>query len=129
MVSRADPFLEKALESLAGAEAEFRVARYNNCANRAYYACFQAAIAALIQAGIHPRGGQWGHEFVPAQFDGVLINRRHLYPRERRGVLERARSLRLRADYDQDQVAGAETDRVLRRTRLFVAAVAAEVQR
>jgi len=33
-------FLMKADESLAGAEREFAAGAYNNCANRAYYACF-----------------------------------------------------------------------------------------
>ncbi len=73
-------FLAKAEESLAGAESEFVSGCYNNCANRCYYACFQAAIAALQQAGIRARGGQWGHDFVQAQFIGQLINRRRLYP-------------------------------------------------
>ncbi len=75
-------FLLKAQESLAGAEAEFASARYNNCANRCYYACFQAAIAALERAGIRPRTAQpqWGHAFVQSEFVSQLINRRKLYP-------------------------------------------------
>ena len=35
-----NPYLEKAVESLAGAESEYVNGRYNNCANRCYYACF-----------------------------------------------------------------------------------------
>lgn len=73
-------FLEKARESLAGAESEYVNERYNNCANRCYYACFQAAIHALQQARIRPGGGQWGHDFVQGQFIGLLINRRKGYP-------------------------------------------------
>lgn len=73
MIQRDYPFLEKALESLAGAESEFVNGRYNNSANRCYYAAFQAAIAALQRAGVRPSRGQWGHEFVPSQFEGVLI--------------------------------------------------------
>ena len=49
MMRSAHPFLAKAQESLAGAESEFAAGRYNNCANRCYYACFQAAIHALIK--------------------------------------------------------------------------------
>lgn len=56
-----DIFLEKALESLIGAESEFINGRYNNCANRCYYACFQAAIAALIDAGLGTDYQQWSH--------------------------------------------------------------------
>jgi uncharacterized protein (UPF0332 family) len=40
MVEQGSIMLKKALESLAGAESEFANARYNNCANRCYYACF-----------------------------------------------------------------------------------------
>ena len=44
-----DLYTDKAQESLAGAESEFANGRYNNCANRCYYACFQTAIAALLR--------------------------------------------------------------------------------
>lgn len=42
-------FLLKALDSINGAESEFANRRYDNCANRCYYACFQAAISALLR--------------------------------------------------------------------------------
>ena len=45
MAESVESFLVKAEESLAGAESEYVNGRYNNCANRCYYACFQAAIA------------------------------------------------------------------------------------
>jgi uncharacterized protein (UPF0332 family) len=56
MEDDATVFLAKAAESLLTAESEFANGRYNSCANRCYYACFQAAIAALIQKGIRPLG-------------------------------------------------------------------------
>ncbi len=100
-------YLAKAEESLRTAESEFANGRYNSCANRCYYACFQAAIAALLAEGIRARG-QWSHEFVQGQFVGVLINQRHLYETQLRRVLSDNQNLRSRA---------------LRRTRTFVAAV------
>ena len=62
VVDLARLFLFRAEESLAGADSEFDNGRYNNCANRSYYACFQAAICALMRAGIGTSGrsGQWG---------------------------------------------------------------------
>lgn len=116
-------FLEKALESLAGAELEFANGWMNNCTNRCYYASFQAGIAALQHTGIRPRGDQWSHAFVPSQFEGVLINRRHSYPTELRTSLERAYVLRQKADYDEDAVSRVEAERGLRRARTFVDAV------
>ncbi len=123
MLERDYPFLSKAVESLAGAELEFSSGWYNNCANRCYYACFQAAIAALQRAGIRPLGDQWSHEFVPAQFDGGLIHRRKLYPTDLRNVLERNHALRRTADYDEDAVSRTEAERALRRARTFVTTI------
>ncbi len=116
-------YLDKAEQSLAGAESEFINGRYDNTANRCYYACFQAAIAALLREGIESRGGQWGHEYVPAHFSGDLINRRHLYPANLRGVLERNYILRQTADYEDDHLSRTQVARALDRTRVFVEAV------
>ena len=113
-------FLRKALQSLEGAASEFSNRRYDNCANRSYYACFQAAIYALQEAGITARSGLWGHDYVPAQFEGQLINRRHRFGTELRGVLENVRALRWRADYYEDTVSRTEAERALRRTQRFV---------
>jgi uncharacterized protein (UPF0332 family) len=118
------PYLAKAEESLLGAESEFANGRYNNCANRCYYSCFQAAIHALQQAGIRPHGSRptWGHEFVQAQFVGHLINRRKVYPSGLRDTLARNLVLRHTADYDIDQVTQTQASRALHRTReLYVA--------
>jgi uncharacterized protein (UPF0332 family) len=113
-------YLVKATESLQTAESEFVNGRYNSCANRCYYACFQAAIAALLREGIRPRG-QWSHEFVQGQFVGVLINQRHLYDRELRRVLADNQSLRDKADYRAELVTATQAGRALRRSRTFVA--------
>lgn len=96
-------YVERALESLAGAASEVANGRYNNAANRAYYARFQAAVAGLSWAGVTPRSAsrEWSHAFVPAQFDGELINRRKLYPPELRGTLSLNQILRTKADYHE----------------------------
>ncbi len=54
-MSEPSVYLAKAEESLVGAASELAHGRYNNSVNRAYYACFQAAIAALQHASIGPR--------------------------------------------------------------------------
>jgi uncharacterized protein (UPF0332 family) len=123
MIERYRSLVEKATESLDGAESEFVNGRYNNCANRAYYACFQSAIVALQREGINPRGTgrEWSHACVPAQFDGVLINRCHRYPADLRGILSRTYVLRQTADYDEDDVVSrTQAERALRRMRTFV---------
>src|SRR5215211_2681728 len=115
-------YLAKANESLLTAESEFVNGRYNSCANRCYYACFQAAIAALLREGIHP-AGQWSHAFVQAQLVGVLINQRKRYDSQLRRVLSDNQSLRDRADYRPELVTATQAGRALHRTRTFVAAV------
>ena len=119
----ADSYLRKAIESLAGAESEYANGRLDNCVNRAYYACFQAAIAALLQEGIRASRSQWGHTFVQSQFVGQLINRRHRYPSTVRSTLAELLTLRQSADYDPDPISRPEASRSLRRSRDFVDAI------
>src|SRR2546426_12775529 len=101
-------YLAKATESLLTAESEFANGRYNSCSNRCYYACFQAAIAAILRAGIRPRG-QWSHEFVHGQFVCVLINHRHLYDTQLRRVLSDNQSLLDKADYRAELVTDTQS--------------------
>ena len=127
MVDEASVYLEKAEGSLAGAADELGNGRYNNCANRCYYAAFLAAVSALVAAGIQPvgRAGKWGHEFVWAQFVGVLINSRKLYPAELRDTFERLYRLREVADYQPDRITAVQASRAVRRATDVVAAVRA----
>lgn len=117
--------LEKAEESLAGAASELVNGRYNNCATRCYYACFQAAVFALAAADIHPPGrdGQWGQDFVQAQFNGQLINRRKIYPIGLRTALEQNYRLRAIADYKQEAVSKIRALRALRRAKELLEAI------
>lgn len=119
-------FLVKAQECLAGAASELAAGRYNNVANRAYYACYQAAVAALAEAGVRPPGSrdEWGHDFVQAQFAGVLIRRRKLYPAELKDTLSRAFFLRQQGDYQIFHISQTQAARILSRTRAFVEVVA-----
>lgn len=128
MSTFSDAFLSKARESLAGAESEFANARYNNVANRAYYACYQAAVAALDLTGVKPPSGtdEWSHAFVQAQFSGLLVYRRKLYPAELRDTLVTIARLRERADYETNGIRREQASRTLARARAFVAAVAGQ---
>ena len=119
-------YLAKAAESLLTAESELINGRYNSCANRCYYACFQAAIAAVLSEGIRGLGDQWPHTFVQAVFAGQLINRRHRYPATLRSTLGDLQHLRHRADYKTDLITRTEATRGLRRCRELVTAVRQE---
>jgi uncharacterized protein (UPF0332 family) len=117
-----EAYMAKAEESLATAESEFASLRFNSCANRCYYACYQAAIAALLRADIGPRSqrGHWEHEYVHAAFEGVLIERRKLYPGSLRDVLPKGHDLRQIADYGRQSITQKQADRMLRRSRAYV---------
>lgn len=112
--------LERAKESLSGAESEFANRRFHNCANRAYYACYQTAVATLFHAGIQPTGSRWGHDTVQAQFAGELINRRKRYSPELRNTFDRIFLIRQTADYTIGTVSEIQAARVVRRARTFV---------
>lgn len=122
-------YMVKAEESLLGAENELAQGRYNNAVNRCYYACFQAAVAALRQASMSPPGGRgdWSHAFVQSAFVGQLINRRKQYTTGLRQVLARNLTLRHKADYDLDLVTQRQADRAVQRTRDFVGAIREQV--
>lgn len=126
MEREAVDYVKKARESLATAESELEHGRYNSCANRCYYAAFQAAIAALLREGIRPLGNQWGHDFVPARFNGELINRRKRFGADLRQILTENQILRNKADYGKDGVTRTEASRALGKARRFVDAVARE---
>jgi uncharacterized protein (UPF0332 family) len=116
-------YIVKAEESLLGAESEFAIRRYQNCANREYYACYQAGVAALLQAGIRPSGSRWGHDTVQAQFVGELINHRKRYPSDLRDSFERLYLLRQTVDYAVGLISEIQAARAIRRARAFVTTV------
>jgi uncharacterized protein (UPF0332 family) len=115
-------YLAKAAESLASPAADHTAGRYNSCANRCYYACFQAAVAALIGADITPHGSQtqWEHDFVRAQFEGTLIGRRKLYSADLRGTLQALYALRIIGDYSTVEVSRTQSSRALPHAITFV---------
>lgn len=113
-----DPFISKAYECLAGARSELANGRHNNAANRSYYAAYNAAIVALLRAGImRPR---WMHDDVQATFAGQLVARRKLYPSDMRRVLSDLSAIRLRADYEPRSVSRATAESCVRLAERFI---------
>ena len=125
MIEAGGTFLDKARESLIGARIEFEGGRYNNSANRSYYAVFQAGIHALQVEGVRlpPGATEWGHAFVDSQFSGLLVNRRHRYGTNLKAVIRENRKLRRDADYTTDNVSAVRAARALQRAGRFVEAV------
>ena len=115
-----EPYRSKALEALAGAQSELANGRFNNAANRAYYAAYDAAIVALIRAGVSSRNNAWDHREVQARFATELIHRRKYYPAECASVLYDLNGDRLAADYGLSQVSRRYGEAAVSRARNFV---------
>jgi uncharacterized protein (UPF0332 family) len=126
-----DDYVAKARENLASTESEWAFGRLNSCARSAYYACFHAAIAALIQASLAPAEPSqgWGHDWVQAQFVGQLIQRRKIYPASLRRTLVDLLNLRHRADYRVVHVGRRDAQHAVWRAQVFVQTVTAYLSR
>ncbi len=112
-------YLSKAEESLATAEDCFEKARYNSCANRCYYAMFQAAVAALMMLGAVP-AGDWTHKYVGASVSEYLIKRRKLLPSKFGELYYEVERLRHKGDYRLVNVTHGEASKTLRTAQEFV---------
>lgn len=119
MVSEQDAFLSKSVESLASAGDDFERGRYNSCARNAYYAAFQASVAALLHEGIRPTR-KWEHEFVRSQFAGILVYRRKRFGPGFRTLLTDAFDRRVDADYTERSLKRQDAASVLARVRQLV---------
>lgn len=90
-------FLMKAQDNLALAKYCFENGYYDASANRAYYAAFQAAIAALAAQGI--MNDKYEHKWVQASFNRALIRQKKIYPSRLSSALLDMLFIRNRADY------------------------------
>jgi uncharacterized protein (UPF0332 family) len=106
-----EPYLSKARECLAGAQSELANSRYNNAANRAYYAAYNGAIVALIRAGY--RSSRWGHGEVQAAFARELLHRRKIYPSPLARLLSGLATMRNRGDYGRTTTSEREASKIV----------------
>ena len=116
-------YLGKAEQNLTVAEASRDSGHFDAAASRAYYAAFQAAVAALWVEGIRATpdaSGTLSHAAVQGEWAGRLVYRRKLYPPELRTVLYRLYDWRIRADYHVASVTGRQARQACREWRLMV---------
>lgn len=120
-------FLTKAKENLQAAQLLFEHKLYNASTNRAYYAAFQAAIAALVAEGII-NTERVGHDTVQAKFTGELINRKKKYPSGLKPYLAELYRLRQDADYTLKSISEKLSKEQLRKAREFVEEIEKGIQ-
>lgn len=114
--------------ALSKADEIWRAAKYcydarllDSCVNRAYYATFWAAIAALEEAGI-PVEKRWSYGELLRLFRKELVES-GVYPAEYTGYLAEARRQCLLADYQLIQIEQKSARRTLEQAREFIVKV------
>ncbi len=111
-------FFAKARRGMASAERCFAVEDYEGSANRAYYACFHAVIAALARYGIEH--GKKPHDWVQSQFAAELVHRRKLFPRDFVPLLLDVQRIRHSADYEPSTLPKSVATKQLRQAQRLV---------
>lgn len=120
-------FLDKAKENLKMAQISFENECYNACANRAYYAAFQAAVAALSDKGLSK--GKYEHKWVQAEFSEKLIKRKKVYPSGMRSYQLEMQLIRNRADYDLNCVNRKTAFQQMTKAREMVDCITKEMEK
>ncbi len=120
-------FLAKAKENISAAELLFDNELYNASANRAYYAAFHAAMAALAAIGVETEA--ISHPAVQSKFHAELIHRRKIYPSRLKSYLRVLQDERNTADYKQDSVSKKVASSQLKKAKDFVETIAREIEK
>ncbi len=120
--------MAKAETACTSAQALLQLGDVDGATNRAYYAMFDAARAALLtNQGCIPTtdGVARTHSGVIAAFGNTFVKSGRL-PKEIGRLLNRAHEVRLLADYTGSSVDATDARNVVDQAKLFVAAIRAE---
>ena len=118
----------KATENLTAADLCLQHGLRNASLNRAYYAMFHAAIAALIHHGIPKVGEMWKHDFVQSEFTRALIQRRKVFPGHLKDALSKTVEKRQVADYEPEFISERVARQTLQLAQQFVSQVKEVIQ-
>lgn len=117
-------FFAKAQSNLEAAERDYAHRVFDPCVSRAYFAAFQAAIAALLALTDYRRRGQyWDHGEVAAEFTRRLIRHRKVFGSDLASILNDLKTRRHQADYSTFAMSDKIAQRVFDRAKRFVARV------
>jgi uncharacterized protein (UPF0332 family) len=121
-----DALMAKADTACSSARALLDLGDVDGAANRAYYAMFDAARAALLASGapVAPDIGRT-HSGLIGAFGNFLVKNGPV-SKEVGRLLNRAHEIRLVADYNGDSVEPAAAKEMMEQAATFVAAMRAE---
>lgn len=113
--------MAKARRACASAEVLLAVGDVDGACNRAYYAMFDAAQAALLASGA-PVGAELGktHRGLINAFSAHLVKDGPV-PREMGRLLKRAEEIRLIADYNGESVDLDDARAMIEQAQVFIA--------
>lgn len=120
-------FTRKADENIKAAELLFENQMHNASANRAYYAAFHAAIAALANLGIPVE--RIGHDTLQSKFSSELIRKRKVYPARFKSYLPNLQEVRDIADYETKFISKKMAERQIKKAKEYVEAIKKEIQK
>lgn len=118
-----EQYLEKALHAVTAAKLLLSVNEFDGACNRAYYAMFNAAHAALLWSGAHTNPGETRkHNSLIAAFGKHLVLT-GVFPPDMGKSLNKAESIRLLADYTGEEIELQQAQSMVERAENFVSAV------
>ncbi len=118
-------FLTKAKRNVQASQLLFDNQMYDESANRAYYAAFQAALAALSTLRIQVEG--MSHEATQSKFNEEFVHRRKIYPNHLKSYLSELLGVRNSADYKAKFTSKKAALLQLKKAKEFVAKVEREI--
>lgn len=126
--STPDALMAKADTACFSARALLELGDVDGAANRAYYAMFDAARAALLASGapVEPDIGRT-HSGLIGAFGNFLVKNGPV-SKEVGRLLNRAHEIRLVADYNGDSVESADAAELVEQAATFIAAMRAFMQ-
>ncbi|NJL58707.1 MAG: HEPN domain-containing protein [Desulfobacteraceae bacterium] len=119
-------FFCKAENNLNVAQLCFDNGFYDACANRAYYAALQAAVAALADKGIKKE--KIDHRLVQAEFSSKLIRSRKIYSPKMKSYLMDMQRIRDYADYSGENISRKKAAEQLRKSEEMLTMIGKELK-
>jgi uncharacterized protein (UPF0332 family) len=118
-----DKYIAKASHSARSARILLEAGENEGACNRAYYAMFNAAHAALLWSGAHINPGETKkHNSLIAAFGKHLVLT-GLLPSELGKALNKAENVRILADYTGEEIEAENAEEIVKQASLFVRAV------
>lgn len=118
-----DKYMAKASHAAISARILLVAGENEGACNRAYYAMFNAAHAALLWSGAHVNPGETKkHNILIAAFGKHLVLT-GLLPSDHGKALNKAENIRILADYTGEDIEPEKAAEIVEQAGLFVAAV------